>query len=850
MDSIDSVLNVLYAQPIHRRVLDNGLTVIVREDSSSQVSSVQLWVKTGSIHEGPLVGAGVSHYLEHMLFKGTEKRNGKEISREVQGLGGHINAYTSFDRTVYYIDLPSEHTLEAIDILADAGFNSILPDDEVEKERDVILREIDMGLDDPDQRLGRALFETAYRTHPYKYPVIGYGDLFKTITREELLDYYHTRYVPNNVVLVVAGDVDADSVFDGVDRILGAYPRKRLEPVYVPEEPLALAMREQNLTGDVNISRIGLGFSIPGLYDKDSVGLSLLASVLGNGDSCILWQRLRQELGVVHHVDVSTWNPGSSGLLWVSMLVDHDKKEAALEAFWNEISRLKNDLIEDSLLQKSQRQAMVGEINSRKTMGGQAGRIGAAEVVVGDLDYPRVFLERLRLVQAEDLRRLLNQYVVENRLTQVSLDPTREDEKVAEIKGTDRTDRVFEELRLENGTRLLFQDSQDFPKVHLRLIFKGGPLYENPNQRGITSLAANLLTKDTLMRSAAEVATVIESVGGDFNEFAGNNTFGLGLEVLPQDLDLALELLEQSLFHLKVDASTFDRERDGQIAHIKETLDDVVDFGIRELRQEFFGDFPYSVNTYGRIEDLENLKPSDIEALLGGLIRAENCVVAASGFFDRKELELKLSKLFGKLSADKVSDLFPIFEGPKTTGRKEVVLNREQAVVFQAFPCVGIHPDELMIVASVLDELFSGMSSQLFERVRDELGLAYFVGSSRVIGMDTGMLFLYGGTHPSTAEKVLDEMALEIDRIRSGKVENEELDRIKIRLKAQRRMSMQTIGARAMQAGLNATYDLPINDWMNFDDKLDAVSLGDLADFARDYFREDKRLEMIVRPAN
>ena len=154
-----------------------------------------------------------------------------------------------------------------------------------------------------------------------------------------------------------------------------------------------------------------------------------------------------------------------------------------------------------------------------------------------------------------------------------------------------------------------------------------------------------------------------------------------------------------------------------------------------------------------------------------------------------------------------------------------------------------------MIQASVLDELFSGMSSQLFERVRDDLGLAYFVGSSRVIGLDSGMLFLYGGTHPSTAEQVLEEMSVEMERIRSGKVEPDELDRIKIRLKAQRRMSLQSMGARAMQAGLNATYDLAVNDWMNFDAKLDAVTIEDLAAFAATYFKEEQRLELIVRPA-
>jgi zinc protease len=279
MDDIDSVLDALYAHPPQRRTLENGLTVIVQEDASSQVSSVQLWIKTGSIHEGFLLGSGVSHYLEHMLFKGTEKRTGKEISREVQGLGGYINAYTTFDRTVYYIDLPSEHTHGAMDILADAGFSSTLPANEVEKERDVILREIDMGIDDPDQRLSRALFETAYKLHPYKYPVIGYKDLFKSISREELLHYYHARYVPNNAVLVVVGDVSAEEVFKHSEEIFGKYPRKRLESIFIPEEPLSLARREQSLTGDVNIARIGLGFSIPGLRHEDSAGLNLLASV-------------------------------------------------------------------------------------------------------------------------------------------------------------------------------------------------------------------------------------------------------------------------------------------------------------------------------------------------------------------------------------------------------------------------------------------------------------------------------------------------------------------------------------------------------------------------------------------
>lgn len=851
MESIEARVEALFAQTAERRVLDNGLTVLVREDASSQVSSVQMWVKSGSIHEGSLLGAGVSHFLEHMLFKGTGKRTGKQISREVQGLGGQINAYTSFDRTVYYIDLPSEHTLNAIDILADACFNSVLPEEEVQMERDVILREIDMGLDDPDCQLSRALFETAFRIHPYKYPVIGYKDLFKTISRQDLIDYYHGHYVPNNAVLVIAGDVVAEDVFEEANRIFASYPRKRLEPVFIPEEPASLARRQQSLTGDVNISRIGLGFSIPGLRHADSPGLSLLAGILGNGESSILWERLRQNLGVVHHIEATSWNPGTSGLLWISMITDVGKQEEVLKAFWKEIAVLKKSLIEEARLEKARRQAMVGEVNSRKTMSGQAGRIGAAEVVVGDLEYPKIQLERIQEVSAEDLRRLLNTYLVEERLTQVTLNPEAGQSAVRPAGETARENPFFEAFACKNGARLLLQPGTRFPKIHLRVIFKGGPLYEPPGQRGISALVATLLTQDTVKRSAVEVATRIESVGGNFSEFSGNNTLGFGLEVLPQDLDVALDLLEEALLYPTIDPETFERERDAQIAHIKESLDDVVEFGICELSRAFFGEHPYAVNPRGTVESLARLEPEAVRVFRETLTVAENCVIAASGLFECSRLEERLRAILERLPSGSLkSSHVPPFISPALTGRKDVFQDREQAVVFQAFPGVGVLQDEPMTVAAVLDELFSGMSSQLFERVRDELGLAYFVGSSRMIGMETGMFFLYGGTHPSTAEKVLEEMSREVDRVKAGQVEPDELERVKIRLKAQRRMSLQAIGSRAMQAGLNATYGQPINDWLHFDEKVDRVSAGSLASFCREYLDEAKRLELIVRPGN
>src|SRR5471032_242091 len=193
------LLEAFWREPVERTVLPNGLTVILKPDRSAALASVQVWVKTGSQHESAYLGAGLSHYVEHMLFKGTARRAGREISATVQAHGGYINAYTTFDRTVYYIDLPSEHTALAIDVLADAVLHSTLPADEAAKEKDVILREIAMTHDDPDNRLWESLFATAFREHPYRQPIIGYRYVLADVTHDDLLNYYRARYVPNNM---------------------------------------------------------------------------------------------------------------------------------------------------------------------------------------------------------------------------------------------------------------------------------------------------------------------------------------------------------------------------------------------------------------------------------------------------------------------------------------------------------------------------------------------------------------------------------------------------------------------------------------------------------------------------
>jgi len=843
----NALIDQLFKAPIERTTLENGLTLVHRPDFSAEVVSVQVWVKTGSIHEDALIGSGLSHYLEHLLFKGTSRRDGKSISREVHAMGGGINAYTTFDRTVYYIDAPSSAFEQVVDVLSDIVLHSTLPVAEVERERDVILREIDMGLDDPDRQLSQALFRTAFQRHPYREPVIGHRALYEQVTRDELFDYYKARYVPNNMVVSVVGAVHPDTCRKAVEAKFGQVARGRLAPVQIEAEPVQLAARREDIVASYNIFRGGLGFKVPHLSHPDSPRLDALAHALGGGESSVLWQRLRNEAKLVHYIDCRNWNPGALGLFWISYVCEPTRQsevEAAIEAVLKDVIQTGFDT---SVVDKARRQALSSEINGRKTMSGQASRLGLGEVVVGDIYYGRRYLRRLQQVEAEDLRVVAAKYLIEEGRSSVTLGPKPENALDGLPLAAVLTPEPFKVFDMANGGRLLCQQDHKLPKVHIRSVMRAGPLYEPEEQRGISELMSELLTKDTEARSAAELSHLIDGIGASFSSTGGNNTISLALEVLPGDLDLALDLLSDALLRPSFDPDTFETERDSQVAELKEEDDEILDYGFRKLREMFYGEHPFAISSDGRVDDLESLSPEDVAAYYRRIVTAPNLVISVCGDVEPEVVLTRLSKLFEQLPTEPLQPINAGYAGPENAQNAILDMDREQAVVLQAFPNVGVL-DEQYEVAEVLNELFSGMSSQLFERVREDKGMAYYVGSTRIVGLEQSMFVFYAGTHPDRAEEVNAEIDAEIARVKCGAVTEDELARCRTRLKAARPMGRQTIGARAMHAAINCTYGLPLDDDAEHAAKLDAVTAESLAEFADQYFDPARRIALMVGP--
>src|SRR5438105_1905684 len=408
----------------HKWILPNGLTIIVQEDHSAPVASVQAWCATGSIDEDQHLGAGLSHILEHMLFKGTKTRSTNEIAQKVQDVGGYINAYTSFDRTVFWIDVPKDGVATALDILADATMNSTLPPEEYQKEQEVIRREFAMGMDDPDRMAGLLLFATAYQQHPYRFPVIGELEIYNQLTQEQVVQYYKTRYVPNNLTFVVVGDVDAEKVRQQLAEAFKSYPEKSLKPVFVPAEPPQLGRREVHQEFSTELTHLSLAWHIPEVTNPDVPALDLLSTILGDGRSSRLYRRVREEAGLAFSISVIYYQPGDPGLFGIDATVDPKKREAAEQLVMGIVDEVKQAGVTAEELTKAKKILLSHHLGALTTMRGQASDIGSNWFLTRNLNFSRDYLDAVQKVTLDDIKRVAANYLTDNTSTVVVSNPT------------------------------------------------------------------------------------------------------------------------------------------------------------------------------------------------------------------------------------------------------------------------------------------------------------------------------------------------------------------------------------------------------------------------------------------
>ncbi len=828
--------------------LPNGLVLIVQEDHSAPVASVQAWCDTGSIDEDTQLGAGLSHILEHMLFKGTKTRSNSEFALKIQDAGGYINAYTSFDRTVFWIDIPSKGAATAVDLLSDAMMNSTLPPEEYAKEQEVIRREFAMTYDDPDRMAGMKLFETAYSVHPYRLPVLGHMEIYNTLTREDVVAYYKARYVPNNIFFVVVGDVDAEKIHKQIETYFADYPRQALPPRYIPAEPPQLGERESHSEFPTELTRMSLAWHIPSLTHPDTPALDLLAMILGDGRSSRLYRQVREEKGLVHSISAFSYSPGDPGLFGVEAVLNPENRDETKRAVLASIDEVKAKGVTGGELEKVKKQSLSSHLQSLTTMRGKAADFGSNWLRTRNLNFSNDYLKALQKVTLEDIKRVIGTYLTESNLSNVSLNPTGSLKEQLQ-KPAAATAGEIQKFELPNGLRLLVREDSRLPLVSMVATFKAGLLAENAENNGITRLASRIVLKGTKTRTAEQIADQIEDAGGSIGAEAGNNSFSVSVKVMEPDLKLGLDLLSDVLRNPTMPEKEIRREKEIQIAGIKAEEEEMTTVARNLLRANLFVDHPYGLRSNGTPETVAKLTQKDLLDFQRKYTCGKNGVMAVFGNVRAAEVKQLVEQALGELPAGEAALATPPQPRPLTESKTvEEHKDKAQAILMVGYMGADLFsPDREAL--ELIDEACSDLGSRFFIRIREKMGLAYFVGSSQMPGLVPGPFAFYVGTSPQKADAVKVELLDEIKSLATGGLTEVELMRSKEKLLGQQDIRNQSNDAFAYAAALDELYGLGFDHYKKLKKDVEALTLDDVKRVAEKYFAGKPSVTAVVRPA-
>jgi zinc protease len=787
--------------------LPNGLTLILQPEPANPVISTQIWVETGSMHEDQHLGSGISHFLEHMVFKGTRDFDAGELAATVQSAGGHWNAYTSFDRTVYYIDGPSDSLAMFLKCLTGLVFFPILPESEFEKEKDIIRREIDMGLDDPDNAASRLLFSTAFQRDPRRHPVIGHRHLFDQIQYHDLTTYHRTRYTTDRCFMVISGDFDPQQARQSlIDHTRECQPGCGKEPLLVTDPP-QVAPRFARDTFAVPASKITLAWKIPSIDHPDALALDVLATLLGRGRSARLYRRIREEKGLALEISSFSWSsPAREGLFAINAEAEPSIAGELVDAIMLELADIQSSGLSEEI-EKAKRQIITSQFRSLTTASGRAADLASNWLEARDLDFTRRQINAIKLITEADIRRAATRLTRE-RLIHTVIDPL-DTPATSQATSTRREKAEATVHTLPNGLRIALLPDRRVPLVHIQAAVRAGLPSETSATNGINQLLASTLPKGTTTRSAPAIAVSLESLGASVSAHAGNNALMIQAGGLANDAAEIIDLFADVMLNPSLNDEAIAPEKASQLAALEEAQQDPLHVGFRTLRAAAFSGTSYGLEPLGSHDSLAALNRSSLANHHARHFNATNTTIAITGDFDSVHMLSLITEKFAALPAGEIwtpPDTIPA-QGADLIHH----LPKKQAVITIGYHGASAISSDRRTLA-MIHEYASDMAGPLFTHIRENLGLAYQVGASQFHGYDSGLFIFYVATSPEQAALARIELLKEIEKIAHKGIPDAAFERVRATLISSLAIQQQSLARTSQNAALNLLFGLPIDE--------------------------------------
>ncbi len=859
---------------VQKTVLENGLTVLTKEIHTAPVVSVQIWYRVGSRNE--TAGAnGISHQLEHLMFKGTQSRP-IQFGRLFSALGSASNAFTSYDMTAYFGTVGSDKLEALLALEADRMRHALIDDEQLDSEKRVVISELQGYENSPEYRLSQAVMRQAFPERPYGLPVGGTKTDVEGFTVEQVRRYYHRYYSPGNAVLAIAGDFDPAQLPNLIQQTFGKIPTTEPPAQVVVKSPSI--PRKSDPQPPIHLQQPGSAalieavYPIPDVQHPDVPALDVMDAILSVGRHSRFFQDL-VETGLASNVSSYSAALIEPGWYDISVtLTPGETLKSVDEVLQKTIATLQTAPISAEELQRAKTQLMAHFVMSNREIDAQASQLAYNQIIADDYHYSDRYLVGIQQVSIADVQRVAKTYLDPAQRTVGYFEPTQLDEQEetggfspqqtaedfsprepvdpAEVAQylppmsampVSSSQKLPNAITLDNGLRVLLLADPSSPTVTLHGHILAGNGFDLQTKGGVASLTAETLMGGTSKRDALALAKVLEDRGAglDFSAFRE------GVEVeghaLAQDLDILLETLGEVLQDANFPDSELELERKQALSSLQMSLDDPSRLGRRVLQQKIYPtDHPF--NVFATLESLAAITQDDVLTFYQQQYTPANTVLALVGDFDEENVQAKLKAVLGPWRsqgspAAKDANAVPL---PDTIQRIQLPLpGKSQVATFMGYPGI-CRRDPRFYAALLLNQILGGdtLSSRLGSEIRDRQGLTYGIFSYFAAGHQAGPFAIEMQTAPEDTEKAIQSTIALLHQIRQEGVSESELKTAKRSLISSYPVELANPDIVAQRVLMNAVDGFEVSEIREFPRNIEEVSMAQI----------DQAIQELIQP--
>jgi zinc protease len=838
--------------------LSNGANLIVEELADFPVVAVQAWVGVGSADEIIPQEAGISHVIEHMLFKGTEKRRVGQVASEIEGTGGSLNAWTSFDETVYHMVLPSNRWKLGLDSLTDVLLNSKFDEEELKKEKEVILEELNHSENSAAHITSDNMFSMAYGSHPYGSPIIGTRESIKAFTSDSLKKYCSKWYNPSNFTFVVVGSIDGKDVKKELERLLKGVPSgkkpRNIKPEFTPPDSAVKVAH-----GPFREAYLDISIPLKNYDSKYSAAVDMISMILGDGESSRIQVKLKHSMELVLESYAWAYTPKDRGLFAIGAVLPPENvvnvtKEIGI--LLNGLSSItKEELDKVKIILKSE------EIELMQTVQGVARKRGSYNRVAGDPSGDIEYIKAIESMTLDDLHKIVKEIVGSNRYLSLTLPDDKKISKASLKKALVSTPKIkkpsvkkiekdrVKRYKFKNGATLLVMEEKSLPFISMRCGWVGGLLTENIRNSGISPLQSMVLQRGTMLRDGDSLHRRVEERGGTLLSYAGRNSFGLRVDTLTEFWEENFDLLMETLLYPAWSEIEIDKAKLRLLESLIAEKDRHSTQVLRLFEQSIYGKtHPYGLNISGRENAIKGFTKNKLVNWWNKHYNLSNIVFTAVGDINGDKVYDHLAYIMDGKTKE-TSSWSPSMDVISKPIKPYVYKHADisQNHILLGAPGVSLESDDRFPM-DIMARLLSGQSGRLFLDLRDKHSLAYSVSAFSLEGVAPGYFTSYIVTRPEETQRAVDGLKYHLERLVKEPVHKGELERTVNYMVGTNAIGLQRRASLAASIFYGELYGIGYDSYLKYQNELEKVTADDIQRVAKKYLTEDKFVLSIYGP--